>query len=389
MSIRKRGKDTYQIRVYAGVAPDGRDDYIYETVKGSFKEAKEAEVRLRASVVSAGKQFVSSGNPTFSEFAEMWFSLYVQSSVAPTTMRGYRNTLDNVILPFLGKIRMRNITPNHIQAFVNAQTKKEHCYNKTESIKPSTVRSYYRILAVIFNRAVKLEVILRSPCKGISLPVVDRNRVRSLTIPEVRAFLAAAKGSRYSDLFLTAIMTGLRLGELAALKWDDIDFKRNLLSVKAGGSRPGMAKTLSSKRTISIPKALSTRLQTLLLEHRVYQSNKPGWNSERLVFASRKGRHYVHRHLVNDALSKVMEEAGIDIPGFTFHSLRGAHASLLADAGLPIRDIAERLGHTDPALTMRLYIRTDGKSRATSILDAINEGSNQSLEGGDVLQEED
>lgn len=352
MSIRERRPGVWQIRIYAGLFPNGKADRRCETFYGTKQEAKRRELQMKAAVGTLPK-----GNRgeavTLEEYAERWLTLYVEPTVVPRSATIYRLTLERKILPTLGHLRLREITSEHVQRTINALP-----------FAPATKRRARTVLGALMKRARKAGLIDVNPCEDIVLPPIRFKPARSLTADEARSFLRATETCRDGLLLAAALLTGLRKSELLMLRWENVDLAKGIILVREGGSVEGQTKSAAGRRDVVLPEYLTERLR---VEHETDGARRnwtPSWNPGRHVFPSIHGKYRPGESVSGYNLKKALRAAGIDIPGFRFHDLRHSHGSMLLLSGVPLPAIQGRLGHASLQTTVTTYLHADGSGEA-------------------------
>jgi integrase len=237
---------------------------------------------------------------------------------------------------------MESIGPRQVQQAINRMT---------EKLKPATVRSYYGVLSHLFNDAVDLEIIGRSPCRAIKLPKLSHG-VKRVIGPEDLHRLADEVGPDWRLLIYLGGVMGLRIGEALGLHWTDIDLEERTITIartvsEAGGRVTlGEPKTRSSLRTLVFPAPLVDEFTT-------HRDRSGGENPAGLVFHDSIGGPVRASNLRYRVLDPAVQAIGLD--GLTFHGLRHSAATEWVASGVDARTVQHRLGHTDPGLVLRLY----------------------------------
>jgi len=320
-----------------------------ETFEGSLKEA----VLYRAERILAAKRGAAiSPSITVEELMRRWYHHYCavrKKSVKEKRQKDVRSRIECHITPGLGHLELTRLTPYHIQVFVDGIDR-----------APRTVRGIYETLNMALRWAVKMQIVGTNPAVDIELPPLERTEIHALTEEEARRFLAAARDSRYHVLFVTALATGMRRGELLALRWQDVDFRRLTLHVRhtlqlaQGGFRLVPPKTASSVRALP----LSPRLAALLRRHKEQQNRQrllagPLWQNHDLVFANEVGNPVDPDNLIKRYFKPLLEKASL--PNIRFHDLRHTYATLMLERGVHVKVVAARLGHSREAFTLATY----------------------------------
>lgn len=233
-----------------------------------------------------------------------------------------------------------------------------------QGLHPNSVHKAYRVLSEILGHAVRWGLLARNPAAMADPPKQRRREVRVWDEEQVRLFLSEAKRSaRHYPLFLPAMLTGMRQGELLGLRWRDVDLALGVASVPQTFARLGREqlfkepKTAASRRAIALPPIVVEALRALRADQ---EENRrllgADYQDHDLVFTQADGKPLHAHNLVRRDFRRAMKAAGV--PRITFHDLRHAHASYLARAGVPAKVAQERLGHAMPHFTMAVYTHT-------------------------------
>ncbi len=357
-NIEKRGENTWRIRVYLGTDPDGKQRYYRETVHGTKKAAQQRLTELLRELDTGG--FVEPSRETFAEYLERWLRDYAEHAVRPSTLRGYAMMIRRHIAPALGHIPLAKIRPMDLQQYYADALRKGRQDGRGEALSPQTVLHHHRLIHRALEQAVRWGLVARNVADAVEPPRVSRAEQRTWTPEEARQFLEALKGHRLYALYATAIMTGMRRGELLGLQWDDVNLEAGWLSVRQAllevEYRPRLmeTKSRSSVRRVSIP----PELVEILKAHRIAQAKErlamgPMYEDHGLVFCQPNGRP-LHPHNVSARqFPRLCEAAGV--PRIRFHDLRHTHATWLLAAGVHPKVVAARLGHSSTNLTLDTY----------------------------------
>ena len=294
----------------------------------------------------------------FAEVVDAWKESW-SNRIASTTASLYEGILAGYLIPTFGEVPIGRIDHGAVQRYVNRLT--------AAGLAPGTVRNIYAVLRNALNRGVRLEWIRANPCTNIDLPRQRREEMLFLTADEVR-LVAEQIDAHYRVLVYTAAYTGLRSGELLALRRQDADLLRGVIHVRRalkdvnGHLEFGDVKTAQSRRTVSLP----AFLKEMLREH--LAQPLPGGNGpEGLVFPSKTGKPLRHRLFYRRhfkvAVAGHIDKAGEYHPGalpaskhgLRFHDLRHTCASLSIAAGAHPKLISTRLGHSSITITLDRY----------------------------------
>ncbi len=360
MSIRERRPGVWQIRAYAGIDEAGRSKYVYRTFMGSKSDARKEEMRLKAMASSFPKQMAEQ-SLTLDMYFQRWFSLYVEPTAATSTQSAYNYKYWKMISPKLGVTKLSKLTPDLCQQAFNEMLLQ---YSR------ASVATARAILSACLKRARISGLILSNPLIETRLPRKQQQHARALTTDELARFVEAARSHRHGPLLITAALTGMRRGELLSLTWDNVDLSKSVIHVREGGAEPGTTKSRAGQRDVIMP----TLLVELLLGINAIEEEKrkadESWNVNRFVFPSKAGIKIHHCTNLKSALNRILSIAGIPIEGFRLHDLRHSHGSILVNAGVPVTDVAGRLGQMVQT-TVQTYLHSDGSGncRITDCLD--------------------
>ncbi len=377
--IRKRG------RRWALVIPLGRDPATGKPRQKwySHKARREAEAHL-AQIIAAmeGGGWTPPTKMVVGDFLEQWLRDYAAGAVGPVTMRNYRDIVRAHLTPGFGHVPLSTLSAQAIQGYMSRKLQ--------DGLSPTSVQTHYRLLHEILGHAVKWGLLNRNPAAMAEPPRRRRYEPTVWDEEQVRLFLAEAKrSSRYHALYLTAILTGMRSGELAGLRWQDVDLARGVASIRQtlyrldGRKKAGVApqvlfkvpKTAASRRAIALPAAVVEALRAVRADQ---EENRrllgTDYHDHGLVFCQTDGKPlHMHNVVRRDfrrviglqTLRQRLKKQGVaeealpkGLPVIRFHDLRHLHASYLARAGVPAKVAQERLGHATPGFTMQVYTHT-------------------------------
>lgn len=355
-NITKRSENSYRIKVCVGKNPlTGKYDSYFETVKGNKKEA---ERRLRDVLTELDKGFLVQPNKvTLSDYLKAWLTDYCKPNLSPRTLELYEYICQKHITPSLGSMSLTELRPQHLQ----------HLYSEklTSGLSNRTVQLIHITLHKAIKDAVKTGLLARSIVEAVDRPKIQHHEMHVMSETDVHLFLEMTRATEYYSLFYTNLFTGMRRGELLALRWQDVDLLLCQLSVSRSMGYLGRVesgqrivfnepKTKRSKRLIS----LSPSTVIVLREHREAQDNL----RQSLALAPVDGSDLVFSHFdgspllpnsVTHAWIKLVRRCGL--PGVRFHDARHTHASLLLKQGVHPKIVQERLGHSSIQTTLDTY----------------------------------
>jgi integrase len=309
------------------------------------KECAENDIALRLELKASAGRLVTDETMLVSELLERWLDS-LDGKRKASTMESYRQIVRDHINPHIGTIQLNRLTPDDIQKMVDT-------WLKTHSTQ--SVRNFHARLRKALNYAMSRQLITYNPAMLVELPTVVKRPVQPITAMQMRAILAVVSGHRLELLYRMAVVMGMRLGELLALRWQDIDMSRKALyitgtmrRIKGKMQRLTGGKNDSSTTAAPIPETIMRRLIPLR------QSN--GY-----LFTTTKGNPYDPRYIprqfetVIGQANKILADNDKIPDTVTFHTLRHSSASFLIAAGESPRMVMEHLRHSQIAITMNLY----------------------------------
>jgi integrase len=328
---------------------NGKKKYIYDdTQTGVTKKLRAAQRDLEQGELATGP------NQTVKQYLEYWLEVR-RSTVKASTYVSNRSYLNNRVIPVIGHIKLQKLTGDHIQSLY-AQLLKD-------GLLPNTIRLIHTMLFTASKDAVKWKRMSRNPCKDATPPRQEDHTMAFLTHEQAKNLMEAASATPLECLITLAITTGMRRGEILALRWSDIDWQKMTVTVRHTVSyiRVGdkhaffetEPKTASSNRTISLPQFVIHALKS----HRSNQLQvrlKAGdqWNEKNIVFSTKRGDFYNIATLQRQ-FGNLLVKAGL--PHMRFHDLRHSAATILLSMGVNIKVIQELLGHSNVGITLRVY----------------------------------
>jgi len=305
---------------------------------GTSKRAAEKLLAKRMNQINAGT-YQEFEKILFEEYSAKWLSDYAKVSVKRSTFISYEDIVRLHLNPRFGKQYLHRISAADVQKFVSEKI-------TNEELSPKTVINILIPLKEMFKHAVVWGLIKRDPTIYVKRPRVETEEMDFLNPEEIRLFLDNV-GSEYYALFLTAVMTGMRRGELLALQWGDIDWNSNQISVRRSIFRGEFInpKSKNSIRRIVISPVLRQELEQYRLLTRK--------SDRELVFSNGNGLPLDPDNLVKRGFYPALDRAGLR--RIRFHDLRHTYASLLISQGENIKFIQSQLGHASAKTTLDRY----------------------------------
>ena len=324
------------------------------------KTKKEARDKMNDALHEQRKgTLIVSTQQTVAEYLEYWLKVHKQN-VRPRTQERYEEIVRLHLVPTIGKVKLDKLTAQHLDRLYTS---------KLESgLSPTTVTAIHNFLHTALDGAVRREMLSRNVCDLVSPPRKVHKEIKPLNTEQIRKLLDAAKGHQNEALFILALATGMRRGELLGLKWQDIDFNQGILQVRRTLSRvpTNMAKEIGQSYIESETKTSRSRRGIVLAsfaldalrEHKSRQLDAminagPLWQYNDYVFCSATGTYLSPGHNALVQLKILLAKAGL--PDVRFHDLRHSAATMLLMMGVHPKVVQEMLGHSEISMTMDTY----------------------------------
>jgi integrase len=326
--------------------PDGRKKFFTGRTREIVKE-RLAEAQRQA---QAGR-LVMGPDQTLALYLERWLEEGVRNSVRPKTYENYELCVRRV-LPELGRVRLRTLTPEHIQHALGNLIHR--------GLAARTVRQVHMVLRCSLKQAVLWRLIPGNPSDAVKAPRAERKEMRTLSEEQVRSLLAATAGTRHHSLWIFLVTTGVRLGEALALKWADIDMVEGTATIRRALQRHrgvGMVfvepKSSRGRRTVPFPPETLAALAAQRADLNRERSHAGKlWQENDLIFPSPAGRPRDLTYL-SYTFHRGLERAGL--PRLRIHDLRHTAATHLLTKHVHPKVVQELLGHSTIAITLDTY----------------------------------
>jgi integrase len=357
--IRERSPGSWELRYSLGSDPaTGNRRMATATVRGN-RRAAEKELRRLLRALDTGEH-VDPNRMTVREWLTAWLGA-IREEVRPKTHERYREIVTNFLAPALGNLPIIKLAPVHISAAYTRWATEGRRDGKPGGLSPQSRRHIHRILKAALGRAVEQQVIARNPADAFKkrLPKVERQEMVTLTAEQAARLLESIKHSRLYWPVLIALSTGMRRGEILALRWRNIDLERGIVRVVESLEQTKAALRFKAPKTekaraITLPSFAVEELRRLkrqqaeeLLVLGVRQSGVT------LACGRRDGEPMPPRSLTHE-FAKIAGRLK-DVPRARFHDLRHSHATQLLSAGVHPKVAQERLGHSTITTTLDLY----------------------------------
>lgn len=365
---KKDGSTAYMFQVYLGT--DEATGKRIRTTRRGFATRKEASLALsRLRVEAQQGTFRKAQFETYADAYELWKEQY-RNTVKESTYHKTIRIFENHILPAFGSLRMERITTAHCQKVLNGWFKR--------FVHFKVMKNY---ASLVFQFAVRMQMLPSNPMDNVTMPVKraavgERKELNFYSKEELQAFFAACKEDAQEKenllwyaLFRLLAFSGMRKGELLALTWQDIDFTGQTVSINKTLTRGiGNRLIIQTPKTASSERILSLDEETLhiLSQWRKQQATdylKLGFNTlnkRQLVFPNTKNEH-MSPTKVGQNLTRILK--GYGLKKLTVHGFRHTHCSLLFEAGASLKEVQDRLGHSDVQTTMNIYAHVTERAK--------------------------
>src|SRR5918997_1796954 len=341
---------------------DGRwvGQYLVHTAKGpkyrylyGKTRAVVAEKLTKAMADRDSGLILDAGKMTVGEYLDRWLSDSVKGTVRVSTYERHEEIVRLHIKPSLGRVGLKKLTPAHVRGLYSEKL--------DSGLAPATVRKIHSTLHKALSQAVSDGIVPRNAAH-VKAPRPAPEEIRPLSEDEARAFLDAARqsGERFEALYVLAITTGLRRGELLGLRWDDVDLELGTLRVgralvrEGGRHKVGETKTRRGRRQINLtPWTVNARKAHRKRQFEERMRLAETYRDHSLVFSTSVGTPVNPENLVNRSFKPLLEKAGL--PKIRFHNLRHTCATLILGRCVHPKLVQELLGHATIAMTLDTY----------------------------------
>ena len=371
-SIEKRGKNSYRLSCLAGYNLQGKPIKKTKTVHGTKKEA---EIELAKFVADVQNGMVIEGKSLkFSEFTEIWKRDYGSKELAPSTYKRYCRMLETRLLPYFGHFYVNKIKPTDIMQFYDLLSKDTQLVRKkgndgNKTLKPlsgKTILEHHRLLRAMLHKAVYWQVIVSNPAERVQPPKAKKPKRKYYDDDQCKILLENLEQLdeeeiKYKTAIILTVFTGVRLGELMGLEWNDIDFRNGIVSINRSsqyladtGVFTKVPKTESSIREVAIPDFVIS----LLEEYKLWYEEQKSlygelWIDSNRLFVQADGKP-MHPSTISKWFVKFIGQIGL--PVINFHGLRHTNATLLIAQNIDVAVVAARLGHAQITTTFNFYV---------------------------------
>ncbi len=334
--------------------PRGEDGRRRQITRSGFATKKEAERAL-------AKALTDVGDGTFTKPDATTVAMHLRTWLAgldrkPATLEAYRRVVDAHLVPALGRLRMQHLTPPQIKAAYRA-------LQDDKGLSPTTVQLVHQVLSKALSDAVNDGMLAANPAAKVKAPARNTPEMHTWSREQASLFLRHVDGERLAAMWRLFLTAGMRRGEVAALRWQDVDFDRSSLSVRQTGNIVGGVWTVGTPKGRKDASAKSRRLSLdagtveALRRHRTLQLQERmawagDWQDHGLVFVREDGSP-LNPSTIGQQLTVRAKHA--KLPHVRVHDLRHTYATLALEAGVHPKIVSERLGHANISITLNLY----------------------------------
>jgi integrase len=338
----------------------------WHSFRGGKREAQAEAARLITELKSGG--YVERHRQSLNEFLDRWERDWAVPNLSPKTCERYLELLRLHVRPHLGGKAIQSIGVQDLNALYA---------DLHQRLAPRTIKHVHRLLHRVLGHAAKWGTIKRNVASLVDAPKVPVTEAAVLRLEEIPKMFAGLRGRILYPIAVTALGTGMRRGELCALRWQDVDLEGGGLRVERSleqtraGLRFKAPKSARSRRTISLSPAVVAELRA---HWKAQQEQRLALGlgkapPDGLVFATWQGNPRQPNKLTIE-FALAMQKAGL--PHVTLHTLRHTHASQLITSGMDILTVSRRLGHGSPAITLNVYGHLlSSQDRAADIMQAM------------------
>ena len=303
---------------------------------GATKRAAQKVLNEKLSEINAGT-YKEIPKTTFKTFSKLWLKTSAEINVKPSTLARYTDIIERLLLPVFGYYQMSDISTVQLKTYV---------VDRLKLVSGRTAVQEISLIKLMFRQALEDGYLKINPAVLLKRPKFEKKEIELLTPEEVDKFLATISG-HYRIAFLTAVLTGMRAGELWGLCWSDIDWNAKQICIKRSLWH-GNFQTPKSKRSVrklDIPASLISELKKWKLAAPISESD--------LVFPDKAGQPTPHDNVVRRHFIPALKKAGL--PQVSFHSLRHTNASMRIRGNQNVKYIQSQLGHSSINVTMDVY----------------------------------
>lgn len=357
--MRRRGERSWEITLYLGrELASGKKQYQTHSFKGNKKQAQSELARLVTQVETGA--YVAPNKLTVAEFLERWLRDYAAVNVSGKTFERYDSVTHNHLIPALGSLPLVKLAPLHIQEhYSQAMQDGSRKDGRPGGLSAQSVLHHHRILSEALRMAVRWQLLGRNPADSVEPPRVRAEEVQVIDETQTAWLLDCAQGTRLYVPILLAVSAGLRRGEILAARWTDVEWiaerlwvRRSVEETKAGVTIKE-PKSARGRRPVTLPRLAVEALRVHQQQQdRIKEALGSDYQDEGLICCADDGALWKPSAFTS-AYRSLLKRRKLNGPNF--HALRHSHASQLIRAGVDIKSVSGRLGHSKSGFTLETY----------------------------------
>lgn len=362
--IRKRPDGRWEGRYTLGFDPKTGKPKIKYYYGKTQKEVRQKLSEIAVQVDEGN--YLEPSKMKISAWLDLWLKTYIEPVLKPYTVASYKNACDHYIKPTLGNIALGQLHAIQIQQLYNS-LQSEH------DLSAKTVKNIHGIFHHALEQAVKMEMIKSNPSDLCTLPKVRRKEFHPMEEKDIAAFLKVIKGTRFENVYMVTLFTGMRQGEVLGLTWDCVDFEHNTIYInkqlqktqKVGGTYTLVSTKSGRSRLITVADSVMAALKAeSFKQHQNMIAASSAWNNPmNLVFTNELGGNLCH-FTVYKYFKRLVTDIGI--PEERFHDLRHSYAVVSIESGDDIKTVQGNLGHATASFTLDVYGHVSQRMRKQS-----------------------
>ncbi len=367
-SIKQRANGTWEGKYTIGRDENGK--LIVKSLYGKTRREVAEKLNQKINLLN-NNAYINESNMLLEKWIMIWLNDYKKLNVKATTYVNYRSRIKNHIIPYIGKISLKKLTTHNVQQMVNSLVSK--------NISATLIKDCFKVLNGCLEQAIKNEMIYKNVAKNVSLPKLINKKAEILTPKQQKLFISECKNTYLGNIFIFALGTGLRIGEILALTWSDIDLESGYIKVSKTLNIVYDEKKSKWVKTFGTPKTQSSyrkvpimpSIKKLSLEQKEYQVKLKEKASElydyktNLVFTTRIGTTLDPRNMQR-SFHTIANKC--NLKDVSIHSLRHTFASRGLEKGVELKVMQEILGHSSIKITADLYTHVLPDTKAKEII---------------------
>jgi integrase len=347
-TIRQRKDGSWEARFTLGKDSAGKQKQ--KSIYG--KTEKEVKDKLKLIMAELVKNtYIEECSIPFYSWLETWLKTYKKNTIRKSTYETHENAIRRHIKDSdIGSTTLSKLKPYHLQKLYN---------EKLDTLSPATVKRLHVILKDALKQAYKCDMITSNPADKVKPPAMEKADIKIMTVDQQKHFIQALETETLRVAFLLAMQTGLRLGELLALRWEDIDIENRKINVKStvrriyGKLELQQPKTKNSVRSVPLMGIMIKEIERYNIEWKIRKmANKKEWGNKNYIFCTASGNLLEPRNFTR-VFKRILRNA--ELPDFNFHALRHTFVSRLLEAGEDAKTIADIIGHKKSSFTLDTY----------------------------------